>query len=450
MSTNNISDEELDNLFRKSAESYDPPYDPEAWKAMEQKLDSVDGKHSWWHKLFYPLLLLLGIYSIVAVVKLAQQTEMKTKAVSENRIPESRQQVSNTPGIIPQQPLQERPKVPVEVHTIKKTAASNPVTGQSTAGASKPHKVSAAKRQIFQDKILLVTGREKQDKKRADAEPVAEAAQDTGNSMVNSPVLGNKVQDSIAVSKFDDGARSALLPSAATQATPDTAQAAAPVAEQSVEADSSSLNSKTNRRSPFLSSLQVALLVAPDFTTVKLRNPEAISANAGIAVGVPVTNRISILTGVVWANKVYGARPEDYTPSDDYWSGRKLPTSIDGVCKVLDIPLNVSYRVLEWGKNSFAVQAGLSSYIMLNEKYTYNYDYSYGSYKKTVEIANQNKHWFGVQNLSVSYSRKLSPVFSVGVEPFVKIPLTGIGAGHIKLTSAGIFLTAGYTVSRKK
>jgi hypothetical protein len=87
---------------------------------------------------------------------------------------------------------------------------------------------------------------------------------------------------------------------------------------------------------------------------------------------------------------------------------------------------------------------------MLDEEYTYNYTYGTKPYSKTKEISHQNEHWFGVQNLSAGYYRKLSPAFSVGVEPFVKIPLSGIGNGNVRLTSAGIFVTAGYTISLKR
>ncbi|OZI05935.1 hypothetical protein BWI93_22750 [Siphonobacter sp. BAB-5385] len=33
-----MSDDQLDDLFRQAASGYEPPFDPEAWKRMEQKL----------------------------------------------------------------------------------------------------------------------------------------------------------------------------------------------------------------------------------------------------------------------------------------------------------------------------------------------------------------------------------------------------------------------------
>ncbi|WP_205502168.1 hypothetical protein [Rufibacter psychrotolerans] len=193
----------------------------------------------------------------------------------------------------------------------------------------------------------------------------------------------------------------------------------------------------------FLRSVQIAVAVAPDLTTVKFRQPEGLSANAGVLVGLPLTRRLSLVTGAVWANKKYSASPQEYSFAGGYTSY----SPIDATCAVLDLPLNLRYTVLESGKNAVAVQAGLSSYLMLREEYTSGG--GYGAYGYRYQVKNQNQHWFKVQNVSLVYTRALSPLFSVGVEPFVKVPLSGIGAGKVRLTSAGVFFSAGYTLRLK-
>jgi hypothetical protein len=83
---------------------------------------------------------------------------------------------------------------------------------------------------------------------------------------------------------------------------------------------------------------------------------------------------------------------------------------------------------------------------MRQEKYTYEY-YPYGGnqgYSKDWQIKNQNQHLFSIYNLSVGYGRQLSRGVLLGVEPFVKVPLAGVGAGKIKLASAGVFFALSY------
>ncbi|MDJ1506217.1 hypothetical protein QNI22_36490, partial [Cytophagaceae bacterium BD1B2-1] len=58
---NEMPDNELDDLFRKSAEEIDIPFDPEAWLRMEKKLDngSSNGNGKWKRWGLLALLLLL-------------------------------------------------------------------------------------------------------------------------------------------------------------------------------------------------------------------------------------------------------------------------------------------------------------------------------------------------------------------------------------------------------
>jgi hypothetical protein len=82
---------------------------------------------------------------------------------------------------------------------------------------------------------------------------------------------------------------------------------------------------------------------------------------------------------------------------------------------------------------------------MLKEDYRYDYD-NYGQpYSKHWVVSNQNKHLFSVLNFSIGYYYQIKPGISVGAEPFVKIPLQGIGAGKVNLTSIGALFAVGYS-----
>jgi hypothetical protein len=76
---------------------------------------------------------------------------------------------------------------------------------------------------------------------------------------------------------------------------------------------------------------------------------------------------------------------------------------------------------------------------MLKEKYKYRNTGPDGVEQTTaLEINNQNQHIFGVANLSISVDRKVSDKVSIGVQPFLKLPLTGIGYYDYNLRSRGI------------
>jgi hypothetical protein len=82
---------------------------------------------------------------------------------------------------------------------------------------------------------------------------------------------------------------------------------------------------------------------------------------------------------------------------------------------------------------------------MKEETYDYVHKYSSGQvHYTTVKYKNENAHFFSVANLSGGYQYHFSDRFSLMAEPYVKIPLTGVGQGKVQLNSGGILFTAAF------
>ncbi|TDO20851.1 hypothetical protein [Pedobacter duraquae] len=180
--------------------------------------------------------------------------------------------------------------------------------------------------------------------------------------------------------------------------------------------------------------LIMSILAAPDVSSAKMNVSSKLSSNIGFSITYPLTNRLSLTSGVVYAKKYYnsvglGTLATGYL--NKAWQ-------INADCSVLDIPLNVNYKVLQKKTFSITVNTGLSSYFMLNEKYDFLVGTGSSQHVSQIEIKNQNQHLLGVANFSVSFDRRITRNLSLGVQPFVKVPLTGIGQYDSKLRSTGM------------
>ncbi len=158
---------------------------------------------------------------------------------------------------------------------------------------------------------------------------------------------------------------------------------------------------------------------------------------------------LNVSVGATYAKKNYKSAYKFYTPSNPP-ELTQLPSNVSAVCDVIDVPLTASYTVLKSKKVKFNVSAGLSSYFMLKEKYTFDYagGGSYdGNQKSAVyEVSGENQHIFGVADFSISIEKKVNDKINVGVKPFVKLPLTGIGYGNVDLESKGVAFTLGVSL----
>src|SRR5690606_40671317 len=140
--------------------------------------------------------------------------------------------------------------------------------------------------------------------------------------------------------------------------------------------------------------------------------------------------------GALYAKKLYQSNLANYRPGNPVYS-QYTPLSVDADCDVLDIPVNINVDILRQRQTTWFASTGISSYLMLKETYDYTYPpHQYGDLKQ-LTLRNQNRHVLGIGNLSVGYRRQLGGAVNLTVQPFVKVPLTGIGNGKIRLYSSG-------------
>lgn len=192
----------------------------------------------------------------------------------------------------------------------------------------------------------------------------------------------------------------------------------------------------------------LSVLAGPDLSSVKGSNQSSVSENVGLLYSYPVINRLSISLGATYAKKNYKSDYSLYSPANPPVL-TQTPSMVNAECDVIDIPLTANYTVLQNKKIKFNVSAGLSSYFMLKEKYTFEYAGAGGLENKqntVYEINGENQHIFGVADFSISLEKKVNDKINVGIKPFIKMPLTGIGYGRVDLESKGIALMVGVTL----
>lgn len=191
--------------------------------------------------------------------------------------------------------------------------------------------------------------------------------------------------------------------------------------------------------------LTVSLLGASDLNGVGSFQSTSIGGDVGLLLSAHVFDRWSISTGAIYAKKPYTIGYNQYYSANGYQS-QSQPNKVHADCRVLDIPVNVNYSLWERKGNKIGMGMGLSSYLMLREKYYFQYLNSSGMNSKEINIVNQNRHWFSVLNFQLSYEKQISSDLSIGFEPYVKLPLRNIGYEKVKLQSAGLAVVINWRV----
>lgn len=189
----------------------------------------------------------------------------------------------------------------------------------------------------------------------------------------------------------------------------------------------------------------VIVQVSPDLSMVNNVSVKHTRLGVGLLAEYELLKNFSITGGAHYSSKAYEANAESYTPQDGRWKWQDSPESINATCRVLEVPINLRYYFHNQPKHRLFVSSGISSYWMLNESYRFEYpsrpqwNYGWG-------VSNQNQHYMGIANFSIGWQKTLNKRWSIQAEPFLKVPLGGVGEGNVRLTTTGILFGLKYNL----
>lgn len=198
------------------------------------------------------------------------------------------------------------------------------------------------------------------------------------------------------------------------------------------------------------SRLLLGLTGGPEATALLPGPAPRVGGTVGVLLEYRVLPRWRVRTGLVRSIKRYAAHGTDYNPPPDYWTHRIPIDQVEANCRILEIPLDVRYDAILRPTHTFYATAGLTSLLMRNERYTYLYELNGRYVSRSWSLARGSNAPFRLVQLSVGMEHAAGSRWTVQAEPFVKMPLGGVGFGQIKLSSAGILLGVKYGLFRPR
>lgn len=160
--------------------------------------------------------------------------------------------------------------------------------------------------------------------------------------------------------------------------------------------------------------------------------------NAGVLAGWHLTHQLSLETGISITQKNYYSSGEFFHPKTGMMPAGMKVMSLNGQSTLFDIPLSVKYNFTK-NKNGFYGIAGTSSYLLAKEQNEYNAMMSGQPMILNSTYSKNSFYPFSTINFGAGYQRSLGGSI-LRIEPYVQIPLRGIGIGSMPVTSTGLHL----------
>ena len=220
---------------------------------------------------------------------------------------------------------------------------------------------------------------------------------------------------------------------------------AEPSLEQLTNGIASKLQKKSTGKTSINQPIAFGLLTGIDYSRIHQTGNSNPGYNIGIQVSYNFSRRWSVNTGFIFTKKNYSAEAKDFYPPKHYWTTYVQLTSLEGDCDMWDIPLNVRYNFIIKPGIKWFVNTGTSSYIMRNQAYTYYFIVNNYTTQKDWKTGSQQNEWFKIINFSAGFEKALNKSWSLQTEPFVKLPVGGMGFGKMDISSYGIMLGIKYS-----
>lgn len=397
MNMQNIPDKDLDKIFTQAAENYQAPFDAGAWQKMQHKLDKTVMSKNFWRRY---LLLIIGLL-IVPLLLLVTNNMFWHKQAPQIQ--------NNNPKkvLVLDQPAENAASVTGKADREYSLEEKNNQIASST-DATNTESFGIPATPVRAESIAVirkVSGRQNQ----------IFASQENGSNIIQMPEMKQALVPQFHT-ELKSGDRTILVTEKAVAVIP-----------------------AENKFSPYFS---LAVSLSPDLSGLGFRTFSKPGASMGVFLQYHFSERFSVVTGISQAWKIYSLT-DGFKPYEGYWQKYSKPDLIDGQCTVLDIPINFRYDIITTDQHRVFFSAGLSSYFMLTEDYQYFY-YDDPQYNRGYSVDNENRHLFGIVNISAGFEHHFNKHWSVQLEPVIKLPAAKVGVGNLPLMSAGAFLALKY------
>ena len=426
----------LDKKIKEAADQHHPAYDEHAWKKMKKLLDHhMPQKERKRRFLFIiPLFLLLG----GGIFYFVFQPERKRNGIAgENSettvIPAPKERATVVETEIPV----ENP-APFETNRQPEPTTNelNDVTARETATRtpSGPENPGNARSQV----TVVPAEQQKENipvKKVAVSEPHALVS--PGETSIGVQPLAVNTRE-----EKENEEQSESKESISNE--PKTSIAGSKTGAEPVKADDPPKpDTKTGKKKPAPNRFFVYGSVGGDLSFTKQAGDTRLLA--GVGAGFTIRDRITIRSGLFSGRKVYSAGPDEYDPPAIFWNYYPNLEKVDADCKIYELPLLVSFQFGRSPKQSWMATAGISTLFMKEEKYKFYYKPTPTSPTAMRQYTwkNEATHPFSVITISGGYKRNLGKRITVMAEPYLKVPLNGIGYGKVKLNSGGVMVSVG-------
>ncbi len=184
------------------------------------------------------------------------------------------------------------------------------------------------------------------------------------------------------------------------------------------------------------------LVMGPSFNQVKNQRLKKPGYDIGLVAGYTFNKKLSVEAGLLFEKKYYFSDGKYFNMAK---AGASMPAdmkiiSLDGSFSVFEVPIKLRYNLADNNTRHFYITSGISTYIITNEYNKYKAVINGVQQNVTGDYNNMSRYAAAVFNAGFGFDNSIGKNSRVRIEPYIQVPLQGIGVGSLHVTSIGLHL----------
>ncbi|MEM6726145.1 MAG: hypothetical protein AAF598_19030 [Bacteroidota bacterium] len=446
---------ELDQLFQQGVEQYDFAFNKEAWEDMEQLLDKDKRRRILLWVLLGGLLLVVSIGGYLAFGGSLFQQAVKDLSpkigLSEQTVnPSDPTQGADTKAVDPDQ--LNRSDLPIQAENFEESTTTEPIDQKdgsnaqnrvdqaitnSSATSTTPAEADPSRptdqqgdSKFTENQSLLNTTANDPTATLTDS-TVQQPEQPSLNNETNQRQDGRSENQNVEIGQQEDTKRSEVfadpVDSKNISIAFDSEDPAFPASDP--------VPQDNRRKKP--TEFTIGLRAGLEMVSAGTDDFGEFSYHFGLDTEYRFARNWSLGLGGHISRKIYQAQMEDYKAPMGFWTRGIAADNTEAACTILEIPLSASYYFNGYQRNGFYAKGGMTTYFMLREEYLYNYNNPEPDLRKQWREQNGSRHYFALLHFATGFQQRIGRSYSIQYEPYLQVPLSGVGHGDVKLFTIG-------------
>ncbi|MDD2793265.1 MAG: outer membrane beta-barrel protein [Sediminibacterium sp.] len=430
-------DKEFEDLFKRAAEHFPLDTDSADWDSVLSRLNETDQrKPVAFFKRRNTLLLLLLLLAVGTISSLVTGLIVWNRAEKKNNTTQLKTSAADSINGREKKIADQVYRKVIETLNKPQTATAGNATAEATTKqvSVKPQPAT------MQRSKLPTTAQQKTPQYKTKAGPVVTADPFALNQPANKPLAATETDTTVVTTP-------AAVPATVPAAAPEVP--ATDSTDSTATAPTKGLQQGTKKTAtPGSKNFYAGILYASDHSSIGLEPNKGRGFSWQLLAGYRFAKRWSIESGIHIEKKEYYTNGQH--TNKDFLNAAGSVLWIESESRLLEIPLTIKYDVLRKNRHNLFATAGLSSYIVNREDFEYEEEVYGVIQKSSVTFTKTTSNLFSTINFSLGYQFRLGKIGSIRIEPYLNLPISGIGKGQSPIISKGIYAGWVYDFRKRK